>query len=399
MRSFKLNRTTRAFLVLLVSFTTLFSIFAFAYKRASGQDFAAGFRPSTLKSSHAPLNVTSAGNLTTGADTTTFISAGGVSGGFNNGTRRANATLLMLARNNELEKAMQSVRELEEKFNHQFGYPWVFLNNMPFSQEFKEKMSAIVSGPVTFALTPPHHWYQPGWIDEEKASASRDQMVADDIIYAGSVSYRNMCRFNSGFFYRHPVLQQYKWYWRVEPDVHFHCVVDEDPFVIMEEQKKVYGFTIALLEWEKTITTLWKTVKDFIEENPHHVAPNNSMGFLSDNDGETYNLCHFWSNFEIADMDFWRGEAYTEFFHYLDKHGGFYYERWGDAPVHSIAAALFLNKDQLHFFDEIGYEHAPFTHCPHGSGVSKKKQCSCRGWRSFDYQGYSCLRKWERIYK
>lgn len=85
--------------------------------------------------------------------------------------------------------------------------------------------------------------------------------------------------------------------------------------------------------------------------------------------------------------------------------------------MHSIAAALFLNKDQLHFFDEIGYEHAPFTHCPHGSGVSKKKQCSCRGWRSFgtsspsplppcltdsvraDYQGYSCLRKWERIYK
>lgn len=117
----------------------MFSIFAFAYKRASGQDFAAEFRPSpTLKSSHAPLNVTSAGNLTTGADTTTFISAGGVSGGFNNGTRRANATLLMLARNNELEKAMQSVRELEEKFNRQFGYPWVFLNNMPFSQEFKE---------------------------------------------------------------------------------------------------------------------------------------------------------------------------------------------------------------------------------------------------------------------
>lgn len=55
------------------------------------------------------------------------------------------------------------------------------------------------------------------------------------------------------------MLQQYKWYWRVEcvrmfpvidspvdgatrrPDVHFHCVVDEDPFVIMEEQKKVYG--------------------------------------------------------------------------------------------------------------------------------------------------------------
>lgn len=25
-------------------------------------------------------------------------------------------------------------------------------------------------------------------------------------------------------------------------------------------------------------------------------------------------------------MDFWRGEAYTAFFNYLDSHGGFYYE-------------------------------------------------------------------------
>ena len=33
-----------------------------------------------------------------------------------------------------------------------------------------------------------------------------------------------------------------------------------------------------------------------------------------------------WSNFEIADMDFWRGPAYTAFFEFLDSKGGFYYE-------------------------------------------------------------------------
>lgn len=56
----------------------------------------------------------------------------------NNSTRRANATMLMLARNSELDKAAASVMELEEKFNKQFGYPWIFLNNVPFSNEFKE---------------------------------------------------------------------------------------------------------------------------------------------------------------------------------------------------------------------------------------------------------------------
>jgi hypothetical protein len=63
-----------------------------------------------------------------------------------------------------------------------------------------------------------------------------------------------------------------------------------------------------------------------------------------------------WSNFEIADMDFWRGPAYTAYFNHLEANGGFYYERWGDAPVHSIAAALFLPQREIHFFEEIGYD-------------------------------------------
>ena len=55
-----------------------------------------------------------------------------------NGTRRANAVLLMLARNSELDGALSSVQQLEDRFNKRFGYPWVFLNEVPFTDEFKE---------------------------------------------------------------------------------------------------------------------------------------------------------------------------------------------------------------------------------------------------------------------
>ena len=83
-------------------------------------------------------------------------------------------------------------------------------------------------------------------------------------------------------------------------------------------------------------------------EHPEYVVEKNAMNFLSDDGGINYNLCHctfffmnqikgvgftdlpkkklVWSNFEIADMDFWRGEAYSAFFEYLDSLGGFYYE-------------------------------------------------------------------------
>jgi alpha 1,2-mannosyltransferase len=56
-------------------------------------------------------------------------------------------------------------------------------------------------------------------------------------------------------------------------------------------------------------------------------------------------------------MNLWRSPAYQAFFELLESKGGFYYERWGDAPVHSIAAALLQSRNQIHFFDEIGYAH------------------------------------------
>ena len=64
-------------------------------------------------------------------------------------------------------------------------------------------------------LVPKEHWSIPSWIDEEKARKAREDMEQRKIIYGGSLPYRHMCRFQSGFFFRQPVLDEYDWYWRV----------------------------------------------------------------------------------------------------------------------------------------------------------------------------------------
>lgn len=97
-----------------------------------------------------------------------------------------------------------------------------------------------------------------------------------------------------------------------------------------------------------------------------------------------------WSNFEIGDLNFLRSQAYLDYFDQLDKDGGFFYERWGDAPVHSIAAALLLRKDEIQFFDEIAYYHVPFTHCPTSEKKRLDLRCSCNPEKNFDWKGYSC---------
>jgi len=319
-----------------------------------------------------------------------------LSSGVNTTNRsRANATFVILARNSDLDGAVRAVRSIEDRFNKDYRYPYVFLNDEPFSDDFKRRISVLSSGTIEFGLVPPEHWNQPDWIDEEKATASRNKMVEHNIIYGGSVSYRNMCRYNSGFFFKHPLVTKYRWYWRIEPHVQFHCDILYDPFLFMEENNKIYSFTITMYEYLATIPTLWQHVMDFAHDHPEYIAKDNSLGFMSSDNGKSYNLCHFWSNFEIADMDFWRGPAYTAFFEFLDSKGGFYYERWGDAPVHSMAAALFASRNQIHFFDDIGYQHDPYTHCTANNNKWRKGKCSCEPSKSFDYDGYSCMRQWD----
>jgi hypothetical protein len=50
---------------------------------------------------------------------------------------RANATFVLLARNSDLEGVVDSIRQMEDRFNHKYKYPWVLLNEEPFTETFK----------------------------------------------------------------------------------------------------------------------------------------------------------------------------------------------------------------------------------------------------------------------
>ncbi|RLV84579.1 Glycolipid 2-alpha-mannosyltransferase 1 [Meyerozyma sp. JA9] len=310
---------------------------------------------------------------------------------------KVKATFVSLARNSDLHSLAGSIRSVEDRFNHQYNYDWVFLNDKEFSEEFKSEISALVSGKAIFGLIPSEQWGYPSWIDKEKAALVREDMRERKIIYGDSESYRHMCRYESGFFWRHEALDPYEFYWRVEPDTKIYCNIDYDVFKWMKDNNKAYGWTISLPEYIETIPTLWDTTKKFMAENPQFVHKNNMMDWISDDGGETYNKCHFWSNFEIASLDLWRSEAYRKYFDYLDKAGGFFYERWGDAPVHSIAAALFLSRDQIHFFNDVGYYHVPFHNCPVNQETRLKNKCVCNPSDDFSWKAYSCTGKFHKV--
>jgi mannosyltransferase len=206
-------------------------------------------------------------------------------------------------------------------------------------------------------LIPKEHWDVPSWIDDELFNESSEILKENDIQYANLKSYHQMCRWNSGLFYKHPALKDTQFYWRVEPKVHFFCDVDYDVFRYMADHNKTYGFTINLYDAPASIPTLWPETVKFLAAHPEYLHENNAMPWLVDQDrrpdhnikANGYSTCHFWSNFEIADMSFWRSQAYEDYFNHLDRAGGFFYERWGDAPVHSIALGLFEDASKVHW--------------------------------------------------
>lgn len=205
------------------------------------------------------------------------------------------------------------------------------------------------------------------------------------------------------FFYKHELLDKYKWYWRLEPEIKYFCDITYDPFIYMERENKTYGFTIAVKELRETVPNMFRYASaykrlnnlksqglwEMFVEKPANQNEDGSkadpqfrkplpeeilgaepgQGALPEIDpeameGESYNMCHFWSNFEIARLDWFRSKEYNDFFEMMDRSGGFWMERWGDAPIHSLAAGALLSPRNIHYFRDFGYRHTTIQHCP-----------------------------------
>lgn len=139
-----------------------------------------------------------------------------------------------------------------------------------------------------------------------------------------------------------------------------------DPFIAMERANKTYGFTIIVKELKETVPNIFRYAAAYKNVNklkskglwelflePKSEPPQEQAQLVNDNEkplpeeiqqtepgsgalpeidgeameGETYNMCHFWSNFEIARLDWFRSKEYNDFFEMMDRSGGFWMER------------------------------------------------------------------------
>lgn len=63
---------------------------------------------------------------------------------------RVKAAFVILTRNSELDGVRTAMRQLEARFNHKFNYPYIFLNDEPFTDDFKHLTASLTNAETKY---------------------------------------------------------------------------------------------------------------------------------------------------------------------------------------------------------------------------------------------------------
>ncbi|KAJ2307746.1 hypothetical protein IWW55_000805 [Coemansia sp. RSA 2706] len=278
---------------------------------------------------------------------------------------------LFVTRTISLTKVRRTMFDIEQRFNRRHRYPYVFLSEHPFSDEFQTAVRALASAPVRFALIDQEDWQAPAWINHDRVR--------------GDAGFRNMVRYWAAPFAGHPQLAGMRRVWRLEPGAHYTCDIAEDPFRQMSAHQWLYAFAVSLETLPTATRGLWPAALAFLAQHPS-AAQNNSLSWLANQ--ARFTGCQFLTNFELVDLAFIRSQPYQALFDFLDRQAGIYYDDWSDAAVRALAAAMFLAPAQVKWLHALGYQHDALSNCP--ADAESQKRCHCDPAKSSHLLPMSC---------
>lgn len=254
-----------------------------------------------------------------------------------------NAVIVYLSRKRDINYLRKSLKLLNKNFTKRFKYPvLIFHNDFTSNDQYilLKIYSNIKFEKIKFEI--------PSWIDKSR--------IIDDS-FSVRIGYMHMCRFFSGEIYNHDAMKNYDWYWRLDSDSYLHSPIKYDLFSFMEIQGFTYGYLgYTLKDLPDFVIGLWNLAKEYIQKK--NIQPTFLNKYL-DKEGK-WDRSAFYTNFEISKLDFWRSEAYREFYNMIDQNGGIYYYRWGDHTIHLLALSILVNENKIHCFKDIDYSHQEF---------------------------------------
>ncbi|ELU15892.1 hypothetical protein CAPTEDRAFT_153870 [Capitella teleta] len=243
-----------------------------------------------------------------------------------------------LTQKSRLELLKKSLRHLDDNFNDHYQYPVIIFHERELFAH-RNKIRGFTRSVVYF----------------QEITMERPDFLKKDIKFhipcLSTISYRKMCRFHAKGVYESPIVQSLDFLFRLDDDSVITAPIRYDVFAFMRDRRLKYGYIWEHYDAMSCTTGLWEATSHFI--NVSKTTP----GFF--NEWRRPKL--YYNNFEISHTSVWLSPGYKSYINYLDRLGGMFYHRWGDAPIKGLAVSMFLNRNQTHLFSDIGYTHNTFT--------------------------------------
>ena len=160
-----------------------------------------------------------------------------------------------------------------------------------------------------------------------------------------------MCRFSAKTLFEQPIIEGLEYMLRLDDNSLINQPIRYDLFRWMKHNHVSYGFRSRQRDNPLYIKGLWEATWTYIKQ--FNITPVVFQKWPK-------RVC-FFNNFELSELSFWQSQEYRHYVDYVDKLGGIYYYRWGDAPIKTIGVSLFMRNGNLHWFKDINYTHKVIT--------------------------------------
>ena len=238
--------------------------------------------------------------------------------------------IIYLSQARRMALLMRSLRLLQQNYLDKFPHDVIMFHEGDFLPPHQQMLQDLCPS-LTFRevnIRPPSH------IDQ---SRHRQWLM----ITRFGVGYRNMCRFFAMGLY--PLIQHLDYYMRLDDDSFILSQMTEDPFQNMADENRLYG---------------WRCVR------PEKAAVDGLVKCLRTHDPSAtfkWEKKIFYNNFHIAKPQLWISPPFKGALEAIDKAGGIYTRRWGDAPIQTLLVKAYVPEAQRHCFTGFKYSHGRHT--------------------------------------
>jgi alpha 1,2-mannosyltransferase len=216
----------------------------------------------------------------------------------------------------------------------------------------------------------------------EVPSFLKSESGIDKTLGQYGMGYRHMIRFFALLVFDKLDELGYDWFMRLDDDSFIHSKIDYNLFEFMEKKGYEYGYRVEQCEGKCGMLGFEETVLDYIASERIKPAffyehlKRSSIKIILKNGVKTilmklnpsrsysleplyeYDRWIYYNNFFITKLSFWKRPDVRSFLHHLDRTGGGYKYRWGDACQQSVAVQTFMPKEKVYKFKDWTYEHA-----------------------------------------